>query len=60
MSRVLGQSPASYRERDDIAAGVLIKHQMSPEGQREKEGNEILAAMLTSGISPDVLKSLLG
>ncbi len=60
MSRLLGQSPASYRERDDVAAGVLIKHQISPEGQREKEGDEMLAVMLTNGMSPDDLKALLG
>jgi hypothetical protein len=60
MSRILGQSPVSYRERDDVAAGVLIKYQMSPEGQREKESNEMLAAMLTNGMSPDDLKSLMG
>ena len=31
MSRIMGQSPPTYRERDDVAAGVLIKHQMSPD-----------------------------
>jgi hypothetical protein len=60
ISRLSGQSPVSYTERDDVAAGVLIKHQMSLEGQREKENNEMLAVMLTSGMSPDDLKSLLG
>lgn len=60
MSRLLKQSPPSYTERDDVAAGLLIKHQMSPEGQREKESNEMMAEMLIGGISPDFLKSLLG
>jgi hypothetical protein len=60
MSRLLGQSPASYTERDDVAAGVLIKHQMSPEGQHEKESKEIMAAMLVGGLSPDDLKNLMG
>ena len=31
MSRLLGQSPPAYQERDDVAVGVLIQHQMSPE-----------------------------
>lgn len=60
MSRLLGQSPANYTEKDDVAAGVLIKHQMSHEGQREKENKEMITAMLTSGLSPDDLKSLMG
>lgn len=60
ISRLLGQSPVNYTEREDVAAGVLIRHQMSPEGQREKKGDELLASMLTSGMSPDDLKNLLG
>ncbi len=60
MSRLMGQSPSSYRECDDVAVGLLIKHQMSPKGQREKESDAMLAAMLTSGMSPDDLKSLMG
>lgn len=59
MSRELGQSPPSYRECDDVAAGILIKHQMSPEGQREKKGKEMLAEMLASGMSPETLKNYL-
>lgn len=60
MSRLMGQSPASYTERDDVAAGVLIKHQMSPEYKREQESKEMMAAMLAGGMSPDDLKGLLG
>lgn len=60
MSRELGQSPRSYRERDDVAAGIVIKHQMSLEGQHEKEMKEILAQMLADGMSPNDIKSLLG
>ena len=60
MSRLLGQSPPSYRERDDVAAGILIKHQMSPEGQREQQDRKMLAEMLTAGMSPDDVKALLG
>ena len=60
MSRIMGQSPPTYRERDDVAAGVLIKHQMSPEYQREQESKEMMVAMLAGGMSPDDLKGLLG
>lgn len=60
MSRILGQSPPSYRERDDIVAGVVIKHQMSPEGRRQKESEKLLASFLTSGMSPDDIKAITG
>ena len=60
MSRMMGQSPASYTSRDDVAAGALIQHQLSPAGQRERESEKMLTAMLVSGMSPDTLKDLLG
>ena len=31
MSRIMGQLPPTYRECDDVVAGLLIKHQMSPD-----------------------------
>jgi hypothetical protein len=60
MSRLLGKSPDSYRERDDVAAGVLIRYQMSPEYQREQETRQLLAELLASGMSPDDAKTLMG
>jgi len=60
MSRLLGRSPQGYRERDDVAAGVLIRHQMTPEYRREQESRQMLAAALSAGMSPDVIKDLLG
>jgi hypothetical protein len=60
MSRILGQSPPTYRERDDVAAGVLIRHQMSPEYQEEQEAKKLMAELLASGMSPDGVKDLLG
>ncbi len=60
MSRLMGQSPPTYREHDDVVAGLLIKHQMSPEGQREKEDREMLAGLLVTDMSPDDIKALLG
>lgn len=59
LSRLMGQSPSSYTERDDVAAGILIKHQISPQGQREDAGNKILATMLVGGMSPLVIKDLM-
>lgn len=60
MSRALGQSPPSYQERDDVVAGLLIQHQMSPEGQARRAEREMLADMLRGGMSPDDLAALLG
>ena len=60
MSRLMGKSPTTYQERDDVAAGVLIKHQLSPEGQREQASRDMLAEMLRGGMSPDDIKSLTG
>ena len=53
MSRLLGQSPPSYREEDDVAAGLLIQHQMSPEGQREEADKQAMLSMLLMGMPPD-------
>ena len=60
IARMMGKTPASYTERDDVAAGKLIQHQMSPGYQREREGNEILVAMLCAGLSPDDIKEITG
>ena len=60
LSRMMGQSPASYTEKDDVAAGVLIRYQMNPEYQREQEGKRMVADMLRSGMSPDDVGALLG
>jgi len=60
MSRMMGNSPPSYTERDDVAAGVLIRHQMSPEYAREKERDNMLADLLAGGVSPDSLAGLFG
>lgn len=59
MSRLLGQTPTSYTEQDDVAAGLLIKHHMSPEWDNEEAQNEKMTAMLLSeGMAPDELKGL--
>ena len=60
MSRLMGYSPASYTERDNMVAGMLIRHQMTPEYQQEQEAKELMAQLLTSGMSPDDVKSIMG
>ncbi len=60
VSRIMGNSPKSYKERDDVAVGMFIKHQMSPAGQREKVSREMLSEMLAGGMSPDDIKRLMG
>ena len=60
MSRLMGQSPASYTKRDDVAAGLLIKHHASPGHKREQEGKAMLGEMLSNGMSPDDIKGLFG
>lgn len=50
ISRLMGKSPPSYTERDDVAAGVVIRHQMSPEGQQEQENRAALAALALLGM----------
>lgn len=56
LSRIMGLSLPSYRERDDVVAGLLIQHQMSEQGQRKQESKEMLAKMLAAGLSSDLLK----
>lgn len=51
MARVLGRNP--HGPENDVCAGILIQHQMSPAGKAEREANASLAALLTSGVSPD-------
>lgn len=59
LARALGQSPRSYAERDDVAAGIVIRHQMSPRGQAEREHSAMLARLLGAGMSPDDIRELL-
>ena len=60
IARAMGKTPPSYRECDDVAAGVVIRHQMSPEYEQEQKSNEMMANMLAGGMSPDDLKAFLG
>lgn len=58
MARALGTNP--HGPRDDYAAGALLAHQMSERGRQEQASKEMMAALLTGGISPDDLGALMG
>lgn len=58
LARIMGKS--SHDERDDVAAGVVIRHQMTPEYKLEQESERMMAAMLAVGMSPDDINDLLG
>ena len=60
LSRMMGQSPASYRKCDDFAAGNTILYQMSPEYKRKQESHKMLGELLAGGVSPDAVNGLLG
>lgn len=60
VARLMGKTPSNYAERDDVAAGILIRYQMTPEYAREQQAKAMLAGMLRSGLSPDDLKDILG
>ncbi len=60
ISRIMGNSPPSYREEDDVVAGLLILHRMSPEYRNEQESRQMIASLLAMGMSPDQVKELFG
>lgn len=53
MSREMEQSPPTYHECDDVAAGLLIQRQMSLEHQQEEEKKQVMAVLLACGFPPD-------
>ena len=60
IAREMGKTPSTYRKSDDFVVGKMIQHQMSPEYERQKKRDEMLAEMLRSGLSPDDLAGMLG
>ena len=60
MSRLLGQSPSAYRERDDVVAGLVIQNQLSSEYRRKQQADKLLADLIAGGMSPDDAAALLG
>jgi hypothetical protein len=57
-SRALGRT--NFKARDDFAVGKLILHEMSPEGKRQREAENLMADLLRGGMDPDTLGDLLG
>lgn len=60
LSREMGLSPKAYTPHDDVAAGIFIQHQMSPEWEQGQAAREMLAQLLSAGMSPDDAVALLG
>ena len=58
LSRMMGKS--QHDEHDDVVAGLLIQHQMTPEYEEEQRGKELLASLIMGGLSPDDAGSLFG
>jgi hypothetical protein len=56
LSRMMGK--LSHDERDDVAAGLLIVHQTTPEYRNEQESRQMIASLLSSGISPDTIRDM--
>lgn len=50
LTRMMGYS--SHDERDDVVAGLLIVHQMTPEYRNEQESRKLIAAFLQCGSNP--------
>lgn len=53
-------SSGSGRVGDEIAAGHLVRFDISPEGQAQKASDNALASLLAGGMEPSVLASLSG
>jgi hypothetical protein len=60
ISREMGYSPPTYQERDDVKAGLLIKHQASPEYAAEQKTKEMTALLLGAGIPLEDAIALIG
>jgi len=41
-------------------AGLLVMHQMTPEYRNEQESKQMIASLLSSGLSPDDIRNMLG
>ena len=60
LMRQMGKTPSSYTERDDVAVGLLVRHQMTSEYQREQQSKRMMAELLMAGISPDDVVAIVG
>lgn len=57
IAREMGKS--NHERRDDIVAGVVIRHQMSPEHEREQQSKKMLGKLLMAGFSPEEARRFL-
>ncbi|MFT7565655.1 MAG: hypothetical protein ACI8V7_000669 [Candidatus Paceibacteria bacterium] len=53
-------STGSNQVGDEIAVGLIKRHEMSPAGERERRSDATLLAMLQMGMSPDDISKLDG
>lgn len=60
LARAMGKSPVAYKEKDDVAAGLLIRYQASSEYRLKQERRLMVAEMLANGISPTDIGLLMG
>ena len=56
IARELGKS--NHKEHDDVVAGVLVRHQVTPEYAQEQASKEMLANMLAAGFPPELIGGL--
>ena len=56
VARLMGKS--QHEERDDVVAGLLILHQLTPEYKNEQESRKLIASMLAGGMSPDAIRQM--
>ena len=58
VAREMGVS--KFDAKDDVAVGVVLGYQMSPEHQAEEDALNSFVNLLKAGMSPDDARALLG
>ena len=56
LARAMGNNP--HAPKDDVAAGMLLAHRMTPAAQRKRQADALLAEMLVAGLDPETLRDL--
>lgn len=59
ISRKMGISPKSYDQRQDMAAGIEIRHKMTPENIERERSMNMFAHLISGGMDPDMAKKLM-
>lgn len=57
LAREMGRT--NFEAKDDVAAGLVIMDEIA-NGQKRQQDQQLLAGLLSSGLSPDDVKALLG